>query len=458
MVTLRRGTGYVFGIAFVASVGGFLFGYDLAIMGGANRYLQQQFRLSEAGFGFTTASATLGCAMGPFLGAWLCDRFGRRRTLIGASLLLGVGAVLTALPRDIYTFNVFRIVGGVGVGLCSIASPMYIAEVAPPKNRGGLGFMYQLAIVAGCVLSIYVAYLLADWFPPTTNWRWMFGSEMVAILVFLIFLIMIPETPRWLAARGLEPQAIAVLKRIGGVTYAREQIEEIRKSLNEETGTWGELWEPGMKRALAVGVLLAIFNNYTGWSGIYNYLPTIFLQAGFLTTSSAIFQYMLAFAFMGAMTLIACFVVDRLGRRPLWIAASALMIGANILVGILFQLNVTGFMVLLGICLLAIPHSFALGPLPWLMMSELYPTRIRARAVSITTTVLWITSFFPVFLFPFLQRGSEYYLGTVAGVFWIYAGICVFSLLFGFGWLPETKGRTLEAIADSWKRDHPSPP
>jgi sugar porter (SP) family MFS transporter len=453
VVTLRRGTGYVFGIAFVASVGGFLFGYDLAIMGGANQYLKEQFQLSEAGFGFTTASATLGCAMGPFLGAWLCDRFGRRRTLIGASVLLALGAVLTALPRDIYTFNVFRIVGGVGVGLCSIASPMYIAEVAPPQNRGGLGFMYQLAIVAGCVLSIFVAYLLAGWFPETTSWRWMFGSEMIAILVFVGFLVMIPETPRWLAARGMEPQAIAVLERIGGSAYAEQQIQEIRSSLCEETGTWQELREPGMKKALTVGILLAIFNNYTGWSGIYNYLPTIFKQAGFITTTSAIFQYLLAFTFMGVMTLAACFVVDRIGRRPLWIGASALMIGANVLAGCLFQLNVTGFVVLLAVCLLAIPHSFALGPLPWLMMSELYPTRIRARAVSITTTVLWITSFFPVLLFPILQRWSEQILGTVAGVFWIYAAICVLSFLFGWAWLPETKGRSLEAIAESWKRD-----
>lgn len=153
-----KGTSYVFSIAFVASVGGFLFGYDLAIMGGANEYLKQQFQLSEAGFGFTTASAALGCSAGPFLGAWLCDRIGRRRTLLGASFLLAIGAVLTALPRDIYTFNAFRILGGVGVGLCSIASPMYIAEVAPPRDRGALVFMYQLAIVTGCVVSILVAY------------------------------------------------------------------------------------------------------------------------------------------------------------------------------------------------------------------------------------------------------------------------------------------------------------
>jgi SP family arabinose:H+ symporter-like MFS transporter len=447
-----KGTSYVFGIAFVASVGGFLFGYDLAIMGGANEYLKKQFELSDAGFGFTTASAALGCSVGPFLGAWLCDRLGRRRTLIGASFLLAIGAVLTALPRDIYTFNAFRIVGGVGVGLCSIASPMYIAEVAPPRNRGGLGFMYQLAIVAGCVSSILVAYCFAGWFSETTSWRWMFGSEMVAILVFVVFLFMVPETPRWLAARGMQPQALAVLERIGGVQYAQQQMREIRASLSEETGTWRELLAPGMLQALTVGILLAIFNNYTGWSGIYSYLPTIFKQAGFVETTSAIFQYMLAYAFMGVMTLAACFAVDRVGRRPLWIGASALMIVANLLTGYLFHVNATGFMVLLAVCLLAIPHSFALGPLPWLMMSELYPTRIRARAVSITTTVLWITAFFPVQLFPILKGLSEQYLGSVAGVFWVYAAICVLSLIFGWTLLPETKGRSLEAIADSWKR------
>ncbi len=285
---------------------------------------------------------------------------------------------MTALPRDIFTFNVFRIIGGVGVGLCSIASPLYIAEVAPARSRGGLGFMYQLAIVAGCVLSILVAYCFAGWLPATTSWRWMFGSELVAILGFLAFLVLVPETPRWLAAHGMESQALSVLERIGGMEYAQHQMQEIHASLSEETGKWQELLEPGMKRALTVGILLAVFNNYTGWSGIYSYLPTIFQQAGFATTTSAIFQYLLAYTFMGAMTLVACLVVDRVGRRPLWIGASALMIVANLLAGCLFQLNVSGIPVLLAVCLLAIPHSFALGPLPWLMMSELYPTRIRA--------------------------------------------------------------------------------
>lgn len=447
----RSGTAYVFGIAFVASVGGFLFGYDLAIMGGANVYLKDQFQLSDALFGFTTASATLGCAVGPFLGAWLCDRIGRRRTLIAASFLLGISAILTALPRDIITFNVFRIVGGVGVGLCSIASPMYIAEVAPAGKRGGLGFMYQLAIVVGCILSLVVAYCFAVWFAETASWRWMFGSEILPVAVFGVFLFLVPETPRWLAARGRDQEALAVLTRIDGPEYAAREMEEIRRSLNEEVGTFGELFQPGLRMALAVGILLAIFNNYTGWSGIYNYLPAIYKQAGFAKTDDAILQYLISYSFMGAMTLIACFVVDRLGRRPLWIYGSLAMIAANVFTGLVFSSGGTGFVVLLGIMLMAIPHSFALGPLPWLMMSELFPTRNRARALAITTTLLWITAFFPVMIFPVLKKASEEYLGSVAGVFWIYALLAFLALVFGWKMLPETKGRSLEQIAESWR-------
>ncbi|MBN2578576.1 MAG: sugar porter family MFS transporter [Pirellulales bacterium] len=444
---------YSFCIAFVASVGGFLFGYDLAVMGVANQYLKTQFHLSEWWHGFSTASATLGCAAGPFLGAWLCDRIGRRRTLLGASLLLALGSLLTAIPRDIVTFNVFRIVGGVGVGLCSIASPMYIAEVAPPRRRGALGFMYQLAIVAGCILSILVACRLADGTSlDSPCWRWMFGSELIPVALFLGFLFFIPETPRWLAARDRDEEALAVLTRIENPEYARKEIAEIRQSLREETGRWGELIQPGLRKALLIGILLAIFNNYTGWSGIYNYLPEIFKRAGYLETTDANYQYLLAFSFMGAMTLIACFFVDRLGRRPLWLIGALLMIGANILVGGLFQGNATGLPVLLGIFLMAIPHSFALGPLPWLMMSELYPTRNRARAVAITTTALWITSFFPVMLFPLLQKISMNTLGTISGVFFFYAFLSLLALIFGAMLLPETKGKTLEQIAESWKR------
>jgi MFS transporter, SP family, arabinose:H+ symporter len=447
-----QGPAYTFYIAFVASVGGFLFGYDLAVMSVANQYLKTRFQLSEGGHGFTTASAILGCAAGPFLGAWLCDRIGRRSTLLWSSLLLALGALLTALPRDIITFNVFRIVGGVGVGLCSIASPMYIAEISPPNRRGALGFMYQLAIVAGMILSIAISCQFAEKHLDSSCWRWMFGSEMVPVVLFIAFLLFIPEPPRWLAARGREDEALAVLTRIEGPKYAQKEIVEIRNSLHEETGSWKELFRPGLRMALTVGILLAIFNNYTGWSGIYNYLPSIFKQAGYKENLDANFQNLVAFSFMGVMTLAACFLVDRFGRRPLWLLGSLMMIAANCFVGLLLQFHVTGFLIPLGICLMAIPHSFALGPLPWLMMSELYPTRNRARAVAITTTVLWITSFFPVMLYPYIEDVSKHFFGTISGVFGFYASLSALALLFGWLMLPETKGRTLEEISRSWKR------
>lgn len=450
-MTRLSGTAYVFGIAFVASVGGFLFGYDLAVMGVANSYLKQQFELSDWWYGVTTASALPGAAAGSFLGAWLCDQIGRRRTLIVACVLLAVGTLLTALPRDIVTFNVFRIVGGVGVGLCSIASPMYIAEVAPPTKRGALGFMYQLAIVAGMVISIAAACLLAERLPATTSWRWMFGSELVPLLAFMAFLRFVPETPRWLAARGRDAEAAAVLARIDGPEYAAREMAEIRQSLNEETGTFAELFQPGLRMALVIGILLAIFNNYTGWSGIYNYLPKLFSADGSVQAADANRLYLAVYTFMGVLTLAACFVVDRFGRRPLWIYGSLLMIAANLLTGLVFHFDLRGAAVPLAVSLMVIPHSFALGPLPWLMMSELFPTRNRARAVSITTTILWAAAFLPIMLFPKLEAASINWCGTVAGVFWLYAFICGLSLLFGWTLLPETKGRSLEQIAQSWR-------
>ncbi len=442
---------YAFLVAFVAAVGGFLFGYDLAIMGGANVYLKEQFHLSEWMFGFTTASATIGCILGPFLGAWLCDRFGRRTTLIAACLLLGIGSILTAVPNDMITFNVFRIVGGVGVGLCSIASPMYTNELAPARWRGGLGFMYQLAIVVGSVMAAAVAWWLAQWLPDTVAWRWMFGSEVVFVAVFGVLLCLLPESPRWLAECGRTDEAKAIFTRIDGPAFAEVEMAQINKSLAAEAGSFSELFAPGLRLALVVGLCLALFNNYTGWSAMAGYLTRIF-EIGGLARTDAIFQFMLAYGFMGVMTLVACGLVDRFGRRPLWVISSAIMVGANLFMGLVFHWNITGYSVLVGVCLCAIPHSFALGPLPWLMMSEIFPTRIRARAVAVTTTFIWVVGFLASYFFPIIANFSERMIGSIAGVFWLSSAVCVVALVFGLTLLPETKGRTLEEIADSWTK------
>ncbi len=473
---------FAFLVAFVAAVGGFLFGYDLVVISGALLYLQDHFNLGDGFlFGFTTMSAGLGCIFGPFLGMSLCDSIGRRNTMIIAALLFGVSAIVTAMPIGIITFNIFRIIGGMGVGLASIASPMYIAEMAPARMRGRLGLMYQMAIVIGATLAVVAAYNIAimtkahfvleitgnadasvfqdlseqvklqiDTQINQYAWRWMFGSELVAIVVFVILLLMVPRSPRWLAEKGRHDEALAVLTRIDGAEYAQSEMAEIEAQLSEETGGWGELLKPGIYTALWIGVGLAFFNNFTGWSGIAYYLPTIFESAGAVEKEGAIRNTMYMNFVNMLLTFIAIALVDKAGRRPVWIITSAAMIISMGIAGAAFHVNVTGPIVLLVIVLCMAPHSIGLGPLPWLMMSEIQPTRIRAKAVAISTTVLWTAGFVGPFLFPVFVKLSNSILGSIGGVFWFYGVVCIFSLWFGMKYVPETKGKTLEQIAESW--------
>ncbi len=443
---------FAFAVAFIASVGGFLFGYDLAIVGGANLYLKEVFNLSQAAFGFATGSAALGCILGPFLGAWLCDAIGRNRTMLVACALLGVGSIFTAIPKDIVMFNVFRIVGGIGVGLCSVASPMYISETSPPRLRGGYGVMYQLAIVVGSVAAPFVSFLIVKMTPASVCWRWMFASEIVPVVVFLVLLSFLPQSPRWLASRGRTEEALAALTRVGGAEFARQELAMIQESLKQESGRFSELLAPGMRYALLVGLLLAFFNNWTGWSVIGGYIPMLFEAAGLQDRAMAFLQFAVTYGFMGLVTLGACWTVDRVGRRPLWLTASALMIVVTALAGAVFHFQLRGWPVLVVLILCTVPHGIGLGPLPWLMISEIFPTRLRGRAVSLTTAFLWLTIYSGAQLFPIMTAYSQAMIGSVGGAFWLFSFICVGALGFGWTILPETKGRTLEEIAASWRK------
>ena len=461
---------YASAIAFVAAIGGFLFGFDLGMIGAANIYLRDQFHLSDQQFGLATASAVLGCIFGPFLGAWFCDTIGRKGTMIVASLLLAAGAVVTAVPdflpgmsdqQTMVVFNIFRAVGGLGVGLCSVASPLFIAEVAPAARRGALGLMYQLAIVVGHISAPAIGYLVVIALPQHAGvadiawqqpWRWMFASETLSVLLFLMFVFALPQSPRWLAQKGRYAEALAVLTRVHGADLARREIDEIRASLEQETGGWGELFAPGMRYALLIGILLAFFNNWTGWSVIAAYIPRLLEMAGLDDRARAILQFTLAYGCMGVMTIVSLLLMDRVGRRPLWMFASLMMAGITCLAGVVFHCELAGSIVLLVLVLCTVPHGIALGGIPWLMMSELFPTRIRAKAVAITTTFLWCAIFSGAYLFPALATLSKSLVGTVGGVFWLFTGVCLLSLLFGWLMMPETKGRTLEQIAQSWKK------
>lgn len=441
---VRRG--YAFLVAFVAAVGGFLFGYDLNIITASQLFWRAHFHLSDAEFGFAMGSAMLGCMAGPFLGGLLSDKLGRRGTLIFSGGLFSLGAIGTALSQDIMWFNLFRIVGGVGVGLSSVASPMYITEIAPARYRGRMGLMFQLAITVGSTAASLVGYFLSF----GGHWRWMFGSMLVPIMLFIIFLCLVPESPRWLAEVGREKEGLAVLTGINGFQAAQEEMKEIKETLAMEQGKFSELFGPGIRIAVLTAILLAFFNNLTGWSGIAYYLPVIFQQGGYASPSSAIFNTFLMNSLMMVFTLVCIWLVDRVGRRPLWIRTSFVMIFSLLLAGLAFQLKWTGPIIFLVIILCMIPHHLGLGPLPWLMMSELFPTRLRARGVAVSTTILWTAGFVGPLLFPIMAGFSERLIGSIAGIFGVFAIICVFSGIFGLKLLPETKGRTLEDIGQSW--------
>jgi len=447
----RQRTQYAFFLSCVAALGGFLFGYDLVIISGAQIFLKQQFALSPGQFGFAVSSAILGCIAGPSLGAWLCDKIGRKTTLLAAGILFVVGALGTTFAANIAMFNTFRIGGGVGVGLASLAAPMYIAELAPADWRGRLGLMYQFAVVSGAFSATIVSYFLARYVAPELSWRLMFASFLAPVSVFIILLLQVPEAPRWLAEKGRIEEALQILSRVNREDQSRKELDEIRKSLADETGSVAELFEPGMRRALLVGVALALFNNWTGWTGLAYYLPFLFQQCGYPRAAAAIGVNVIIMGGSLILTAISIWLVDRVGRRPIWLITSLAMFFCLLAAGLVFQSHLQGPIAVAVIFLCAAPHSIGLGPLPWLMMSELYPTRIRARAVSITTTCLWIAGFTAPLAFPTIENTSKRVLGSGAGVFWFYSAVCVLSFLWALKFLPETKGRSLEEIADSWR-------
>lgn len=473
-------SGYLFLIAFVAAVGGFLFGYDLNIIAGAQQYLRDHFTLSDKAFGFAMASALIGCLCGPFVGAWVCDKIGRRKSLIFASILFGVSAIGTAvpdriadslaaiLPAGIYEvkalgallsgigcFNVFRIIGGIGVGLASVASPMYIAEIAPKKIRGMLVTMNQMAIVVGSLCAIIVAYLLAE-HVENYQWNWMFASELVPIIMFVIFLCLVPETPRWLAERRRVEEASAVLTRLHGAAEARREIAEINDEIEHEKHTpkvsISELFGPAIKIAVFIGVVLSLMSQWTGWSMTAFYMPTIYAQAGIDDPAKAVFWTIVPNIANLIFTIIAIASVDRAGRRLLYLICTLAMTVTMSMLGLIFVFGIQGWPVVLVLSLTAAPHAIGMGALSWLVVSEIFPTRTRALAMSFCAIWLWIGCWIVTFLAPVLFTLSNKLLGVPSGVFFLCALVSFLSFFFILKMLPETKGRSLEEIAKSWAR------
>lgn len=440
---------YVYLISLVAAVGGFLLTYDVVIMSGAIIFLKKEFNLSPLGVGFAMTSAMIACFFSPSFGGWLSDTLGRKKTLLLAAGLFGISAIGTALAHNIMEFNVFRILGGFGVGAACIVSPMYIAEVSPPAIRGRLVLLNQVANVVGEIVSYLVAYYLSF----SGDWRWMFGSTVVPVACFTAALLFVPESPRWLVRKNREQEAFDILNRIHGGQSAREEMVAIRASLVEKTCRLKDLLMPGIRIALLIAIGLAVFQQLDGVTVLIFYAPTIMQQAGFPEASQAIRVTMIIGVWNLICTLAAVWLIDRVGRRPLLLYGTLGMAAGLTAMGIFFHLHIKGPIVPFVMMIAVAAYVMSMAPVTWLIMSEIFPNHMRGKGMAVASTALWIASFGANFLFPVITDFSEKHFGSAASAFWLFAVVCLITFVFCWSLVPETKGRSLEEIGRSWTAD-----
>ncbi len=451
--TARNGNGsalYVTLVAGVAALGGLLFGYDTAVINGAISPLTEYFDLSEAMKGWAAASGLVGCVLGALVAGALSDWLGRKRVLLLCAVFFAVSAVGSAVPDRLHVFILARILGGMGVGAASIISPVYIAEIAPARIRGRLVTVYQLAIVIGIMLIFFVNAGIADLGTETWNvqygWRWMFASETLPAGLFFVLLLAVPESPRWLTRADRESEAMTILERVNGPELAAEEMEEIKRAIRQEQGSLGELFQPGLRVALVIGVTLAMLSQLTGINVIMYYATDIFQHAGFDSNVSYWTNTTVGVVNFSA-TFIAIWLIDRAGRRFLLLLGNAGMSICLFMVGLLFYLNMQdGLTTLVFILLFVTFFALSMGPVTWVVLSEIFPNRIRGTATSIATVALWTTNLVVTQMFPILRKQ----MGS-AMTFWVFMIMCLFAFFFVLAIVPETKGKTLEEIEQSWR-------
>ncbi len=448
---------YVWLISLVAAMGGLLFGWDWVVIGGAKTFFQSYFHLtSEAQIGWANSCALLGCLVGALVAGGLSDKLGRKRLLIVAALLFAVTSLGNALATDFTIFIAWRILGGVAIGLASNLSPMYIAEVAPAQIRGKLVAINQLTVVIGILVAQYINWFIgrnlpagatdefirASWFGQQA-WRWMFGLTAAPSFLFFVGMLFVPESPRWLAKNGSPEQALSILDRIGGQNYAGAAMRDIESTLVNEAGQrvrFSELLAPGVRKVLILGVVLAVFQQWCGINVIFNYAPEIFDRAGY-DISSVLKNIAWTGSVNLAFTFVALGVVDRGGRRPLMLFGAASLAITYIAIGFCYSSGVTGRPMLLLFLVAIACYAMSLAPVTWVVISEIFPNRIRGAAMAVVVSALWIACFILTSTFPILNAK----LGAPK-TFWLYGAICVAGFLFNKFKLPETKGKTLEQI------------
>jgi len=520
---------FIWLICLVAAMGGLLFGYDWVVVGGAKPFYEPFFNITDGTplmRGWAMSSALFGCIAGAMLSGLLTDKLGRKRLLISAGLLFTVSAIGTGLSWDFFSYNAARIIGGVGIGLASNLSPMYIAEVSPAEMRGKFVSINQLTIVIGILAAQIVnmmiaqpvpmadqlrllaneasaaavmqqesefdiekekqqallitdasglknvkekfpdiAYLrpataeeiearkkqdnqiLAAYISPTWNglsgWRWMFGAETVPAFLFFLLMFFVPESPRWLIKYGKNKQAEKILAQIGGAEYAKAEVADIQNTLASEEIAhvhFNDLLEPKLMKIIALGIFMAVLQQFCGVNVIFNYAQEVFQQAGY-GVSDMLFNVVISGIVMMLATFIAIRTVDHLGRKALMLIGTGGLVCFYALLGTGYYFHSTGIHMLLLIVASIACYAMTLAPVTWVLISELFPNRIRGAAMSIAVLSLWIACTVLTLTFPYLIK----ILGA-AGAFWIFGGVCVVGFIVIFRHLPETKGKTLEDI------------
>jgi SP family xylose:H+ symportor-like MFS transporter len=432
---------YLILITLVAALGGLLFGYDTAVIAGAIGFLQKDFGLSPAASGWAASSALAGCVLGAALAGALGDRSGRRIILLLSAALFLISAIGSALAPSLAVLVLFRIVAGMGIGAASMTSPLYIAEIAPATWRGRLVGLNQLAIVSGMLLIYFVNYRIArfgtlEW-DLTTGWRWMFASGALPSALLLALLFLVPETPHFLVTHGRLAEAAKVLQRTGA-SMAPERVR-----------TPFPLGGRPMMPLLGIGITLAVLQQVTGINVFLYYAPEIFSAASHNLTS-AMYQTILVGATNFLFTALAMTLVDRAGRKPLLICGSMGMGLCLIAIGRASMLSVVGPSLLLFVLGYIACFALSVGPITWVVLSELFPTALRNRAMAIATMALWLANFGVSQTFPMLDQ-SKYLISRFnhAFPFFLYAVFCVLEALFVWRFIPETKGCSLEDIGSS---------
>ena len=438
-------------------MGGLLFGYDWVVIGGAKPFYEPFFGITDDPTmqGVAMSTALVGCLIGAMVAGVMADKYGRKPLLIIAAVLFTVSALATGAFSDFLMFNIARFVGGAGIGVASALSPMYIAEISPSEVRGRLVSLNQMTIVLGILAAQIANWQLAEPVPEhyaaqdiltswngQMGWRWMFWAETLPAALFLLLAFFIPESPRWQALHGKTSDAKLTLSCIGGETYADESLQQISSSTsgNDEQGGLKELFHPRFSTILVLGIVLAVFQQWCGTNVIFNYAQEIFQSAGY-TVGDVLFNIVITGIANVVFTIVALYTVDRLGRRSLLLFGAASLGVIYLVLGTCYYLQVTGFfMVVLVVAAIAV-YAMTLGPITWVLLSEIFPNRIRGIAMAVCTFALWTGCCTLTFSFPSLNAS----LGS-SGTFWIYSAICIGGFIFFRRRCPETKGKTLEDL------------